>query len=205
MDTKGFTDTRYLMTARELRERAGEVTLLDLRPAEDYAVGHIAGARPLDLYGISLSDSAEAPLASAVPATHYQAAEHPESSQPDAVEAPGAALEAAGAKHRLVVHGPASVVYALTGREHELAFTFGRPAGGIGGAVALRAEIHIAGRPSRLVLESDLAATAAPGAETRAEAWVLLTDLRAGDRLLLRVEPMDETVGPVYLSGLKLK
>jgi len=124
---------------------------------------------------------------------------------PDAVEAPGATLEAAGAKHRLVVHGPASVVYALTGREHELAFTFGRPAGGIGGAVALRAEIHSAGRPSRLVLESDLAATTAPGAETRAEAWVLLTDLRAGDRLLLRVEPMDQTVGPVYLSGLKLK
>lgn len=64
MDTKGFTDTRYLVTARELRERLGEVTLLDLRPAEDYAVGHIPGARPLDLYGISLSDSAEAPLAS---------------------------------------------------------------------------------------------------------------------------------------------
>ena len=80
-----------------------------------------------------------------------------------------------------------------------------KPARGIGGAVAVRAEIHSAGRPSRLVLESDLAATAAPGAETRAEAWVLLTDLRAGDRLLLRVEPMDETGGSVYLSGLKLK
>ena len=64
MDAKGFTDTRYLVTARELRERLGEVTLLDLRPAEDYAVGHIPGAKPLDLYGISLSDSSEAPLAS---------------------------------------------------------------------------------------------------------------------------------------------
>jgi len=47
-----------------LRERLGAVTLLDLRPAEDFAVGHIEGSRPLDLYGVSLNDSSEAPLAS---------------------------------------------------------------------------------------------------------------------------------------------
>ena len=57
-----FADQRYLIAARELCDRLGEVTLLDLRPAEDFALGRIAGARHLDLYGISLNDSAEAPL-----------------------------------------------------------------------------------------------------------------------------------------------
>jgi thiosulfate/3-mercaptopyruvate sulfurtransferase len=51
-----------LIDAPTLRSRLGGVTLLDLRPAEDFAVGHIEGARPLDLYGISLNDSSEAPL-----------------------------------------------------------------------------------------------------------------------------------------------
>ena len=57
-----FPEQRYLIDARGLRERLGEVTLLDLRPAEDFAVGHIENARPLDLYGVSLSDSSAAPL-----------------------------------------------------------------------------------------------------------------------------------------------
>jgi len=56
--------TSYLIDARGLRERLGAVTLLDLRPAEDFAVGHIEGSRHLDLYGISLNDSSEGPLAS---------------------------------------------------------------------------------------------------------------------------------------------
>ena len=51
-----------LLDARDLAERLGSVTLLDLRPAEDFAVGHIEGARPLDIYGVSLNDSSEAPL-----------------------------------------------------------------------------------------------------------------------------------------------
>ena len=58
----GFPDRRYLITADELHERRGDVTLLDLRPAEDFALGTIAGSRPLDLYGVSLNDSSEAPL-----------------------------------------------------------------------------------------------------------------------------------------------
>jgi thiosulfate/3-mercaptopyruvate sulfurtransferase len=62
MTTEGFPDRRYLVDARELKERLGAVTLLDLRPAEDYAVGHIEGARPLDLYGVSLNDTSEAPM-----------------------------------------------------------------------------------------------------------------------------------------------
>lgn len=52
----------YLITARELAERRSEVTLLDLRPAEDFAVGHIEGSGHVDIYGVSLNDSSEAPL-----------------------------------------------------------------------------------------------------------------------------------------------
>ena len=62
MAIRDFPEQRYLIDAPGLRERLGAVTLLDLRPAEDYAVGHIESARPLDLYGVSLSDSSEAPL-----------------------------------------------------------------------------------------------------------------------------------------------
>jgi thiosulfate/3-mercaptopyruvate sulfurtransferase len=57
-----FPEKKYLIDAPGLRARQGEVTLLDLRPAEDYAVGHVEGSRHLDLYGVSLSDSSEAPL-----------------------------------------------------------------------------------------------------------------------------------------------
>lgn len=58
----GFPDTRYLVTADELATRQDAVTLLDLRPAEDFALGRIDRARHLDIYGVSLNDSAEAPL-----------------------------------------------------------------------------------------------------------------------------------------------
>ncbi len=57
-----FPDRNYLVDVRGLEERAGAVTLLDLRPAEDFAVGHIEGARSLDIYGVSLNDSSQAPL-----------------------------------------------------------------------------------------------------------------------------------------------
>jgi thiosulfate/3-mercaptopyruvate sulfurtransferase len=52
----------YLVGVPELAGRRESVTLLDLRPAEDFAVGHIEGAKPLDIYGVSLNDSSEAPL-----------------------------------------------------------------------------------------------------------------------------------------------
>jgi thiosulfate/3-mercaptopyruvate sulfurtransferase len=58
-----FPDPRYLISAQELSGRRDMVTLLDLRPAEDFALGHIEGSRHLDIYGVSLSDSSEAPLA----------------------------------------------------------------------------------------------------------------------------------------------
>jgi thiosulfate/3-mercaptopyruvate sulfurtransferase len=57
-----FPDQKYLIDARDLSERLGTVTLIDLRPAEDYSVGHIEGSRHLDLYGVSLNDSSDAPL-----------------------------------------------------------------------------------------------------------------------------------------------
>jgi len=57
-----FPNRKHLIDARELREQLGSVTLIDLRPAEDFALGHIEGSKHLDLYGISLSDSSEAPL-----------------------------------------------------------------------------------------------------------------------------------------------
>jgi len=63
MAVEGFPDRRYLIDVRELNSRLGAVTLLDLRPSEDFAVGHIEGSRHLDIYGVSLSDSLEAPLA----------------------------------------------------------------------------------------------------------------------------------------------
>ena len=62
MQVDEFPEQRYLIGARELGERLGAVTLIDLRPAEDFAMGHIAGSRHLDLYGVSLNDSSEAPL-----------------------------------------------------------------------------------------------------------------------------------------------
>ncbi len=57
-----FPDQKYLINCRELGERLGDVTLIDVRPAEDFAVGHIEGARHLDIYGVSLNDSSDAPL-----------------------------------------------------------------------------------------------------------------------------------------------
>lgn len=57
-----FPDRRYLTSARELDEQLEAVTLIDLRPAEDFAVGHIEGSKHLDIYGVSLNDSSDAPL-----------------------------------------------------------------------------------------------------------------------------------------------
>ena len=62
MSSSKFPDSRYLITAPELASRLSEVTLIDLRPAEDFAVGHIAGSTHVDIYGVSLNDSSEAPL-----------------------------------------------------------------------------------------------------------------------------------------------
>lgn len=62
MTIAGFTDSKYLIDAHELQERLGKAILLDLRPAEHFALGHIEGSRHIDLYGVSLTDSSAAPL-----------------------------------------------------------------------------------------------------------------------------------------------
>lgn len=62
MTNNHFVDSRYLITILELAERQRDVTLIDLRPAEDFAVDHIAGSTHVDIYGVSLNDSSEAPL-----------------------------------------------------------------------------------------------------------------------------------------------
>src|SRR6266478_2541605 len=43
-------------------EREAPPLLLDLRPAEAFAQGHLRGAIHLDLWGLSLIDTSEAPL-----------------------------------------------------------------------------------------------------------------------------------------------
>ena len=64
---KGYTNPQLLTTPAVLAERlaAGSEppVLLDLRPAEAFAAGHIPGALHLDLYGVSLIDTDPAPLA----------------------------------------------------------------------------------------------------------------------------------------------
>ncbi len=62
MPIDGFPDRRYLIDAHGLQERIGKVTLLDVRRAEDFAVGTIEGSKHLDVYGVSLSDTSDQPL-----------------------------------------------------------------------------------------------------------------------------------------------
>ena len=67
MPVGDFPQQRYLIDARALGERLGAVTLLDLRPAEDFALGHIEGSGHLDIYGVSLNDSSEVALNAFLP------------------------------------------------------------------------------------------------------------------------------------------
>lgn len=64
---KGYTHPELLVTpdrlAAELRSGGGAL-LLDLRPAEAFASGHLPGAVHLDLFGISLIDTDPAPMRS---------------------------------------------------------------------------------------------------------------------------------------------
>lgn len=54
-----------LITSQELHRELQSTQpplLLDLRPAEEFAAGHLAGGFHLDLWGLSLIDTSEAPL-----------------------------------------------------------------------------------------------------------------------------------------------
>jgi thiosulfate/3-mercaptopyruvate sulfurtransferase len=68
---KGYANPQLLITAAELNARLPEILdtarptrplLIDLRPAEAFATGHIPGAIHLDLFGLSLNDTDPAPL-----------------------------------------------------------------------------------------------------------------------------------------------
>ena len=71
-DAKGYENPGLLISPAELAARIGadaqadgpaaEVAVLDLRPAEQFAAGHLPGAVHLDLFGVSLVDTDPAPL-----------------------------------------------------------------------------------------------------------------------------------------------
>jgi thiosulfate/3-mercaptopyruvate sulfurtransferase len=59
-----YTRAQLLTTPSELREKLGsaDLCLIDVRPAEQFAAGHIPGAVHFDLFGLSLVDTSAAPL-----------------------------------------------------------------------------------------------------------------------------------------------
>jgi thiosulfate/3-mercaptopyruvate sulfurtransferase len=64
---KGYANPQLLVTPRELSELISEPVerrplILDLRPPEAYAAGHVPGGIHLDLWGVSLIDTDPAPL-----------------------------------------------------------------------------------------------------------------------------------------------
>ena len=61
---KQYTRETLLTTASELQRKLGaeNLCIVDVRPAEDYANGHIPGATHFDLFGLSLIDTSDAPL-----------------------------------------------------------------------------------------------------------------------------------------------
>jgi thiosulfate/3-mercaptopyruvate sulfurtransferase len=65
-NSKGYANPQLLIAPRELasllEDDAERPTLLDLRPAELFALGHLPGAVHLDLFGVSLTDTDPAPL-----------------------------------------------------------------------------------------------------------------------------------------------
>lgn len=64
---KGYANAHLLVTPAELAatmdsKNAAALLLLDLRPPDAYAAGHIPGAIHIDLWGVSLIDTDPAPL-----------------------------------------------------------------------------------------------------------------------------------------------
>jgi thiosulfate/3-mercaptopyruvate sulfurtransferase len=64
---KGYANAHLLVSAEELAktiaaDASGRPQLIDLRPPEAYAAGHLPGAVHLDLFGLSLIDTDPAPL-----------------------------------------------------------------------------------------------------------------------------------------------
>jgi thiosulfate/3-mercaptopyruvate sulfurtransferase len=66
-NAKGFVRPELIISPHELHERiahrdARVPLLIDLRPAEGFAAGHLEGAVHLDLWGVSLIDTDPAPM-----------------------------------------------------------------------------------------------------------------------------------------------
>ena len=61
---KQYSRDTLLITVSDLQRKLGSPNLcvIDIRPAEDYAQGHIPGATHFDLFGLSLVDTSDAPL-----------------------------------------------------------------------------------------------------------------------------------------------
>ena len=61
---KQYSRDTLLITVSDLQKKLGAPNLcvIDVRPAEDFARGHIPGATHFDLFGLSLVDTGDAPL-----------------------------------------------------------------------------------------------------------------------------------------------
>ena len=67
-NSKGYENPDLLWSPAQLRDRLDDpnVRVIDVRPGERFAMGHIPGARHFDIYGINTYDTDEAPLNSFV-------------------------------------------------------------------------------------------------------------------------------------------
>jgi thiosulfate/3-mercaptopyruvate sulfurtransferase len=72
METK-YTREKLLTTPQELQKKlaAANLCLVDVRPAEEFARGHIPGAVHFDLFGLSLVDTSDAPLKAFMTMIHH--------------------------------------------------------------------------------------------------------------------------------------
>jgi thiosulfate/3-mercaptopyruvate sulfurtransferase len=70
---KQYTRETLLTTAEALNEKLGSdsLCLIDVRPAEDFARGHLPGAVHFDLFGLSLVDTTDAPLKAFMHMIHH--------------------------------------------------------------------------------------------------------------------------------------
>ena len=62
MSIETYPHCDRLMNCDDLAATLNEVTLIDLRPAEDFAFGHIEGSKHLDIYAVNINDTSPAPL-----------------------------------------------------------------------------------------------------------------------------------------------
>lgn len=68
-----YTRETLLITPEQLQSKIGDpnLCLIDVRPAEQFAQGHIPGAVHFDLFGLSLVDTSDAPLKAFMHLIHH--------------------------------------------------------------------------------------------------------------------------------------